>query len=182
MIRQICMVLGMAAMPSLVQAKDAKIYVNGERADGLRDVVLEDVTVRIDAKGHLWITAPQYRVGAADGQAASEPAPAGAWWLVVEDNGSAELSIEVRINGRLVTTIRSGQDGGLLDVGPWLHRGANQVVMTSGAAPASDGGPLVVKIGPGAGGGALDRVVGSMARDPGAATEALEKSFVIRVP
>lgn len=182
MIGRICMVLGLWVLPSLVQAKEAKVYVNGERADGLRDVVLEDVTIRIDAKGHLWITAPQYRVGAADGQAASEPAPTGAWWLVVEDNGSSELSIDVRINGRLVTTIQSGQDGALLDVGPWLHRGANQVVMTSGAAPVRDGGPLVVKIGPGAGGGALERVAGSMARDPGAATEPLEKSFVIRVP
>jgi hypothetical protein len=163
-------------------AKDAKIYVNGERADGLRDVVLESVDVRIDEKGNLWITAPQYRVGGTEGEAATEAAPAGAWWLVVEDNGSTGLTIEVRINGRLATTVKSGQGGGLLDVGPWMHRGANQVVLRSEAAPASDGGPLVVKLGPGAGGGALSSVSASFARDPGTAKKALEKAFVIRVP
>ena len=71
-----------------VSAKDAKLYVNGERADGLRDVVLESVDVRIDDKGNLWITAPQYRVGGTEGEAATEAAPAGAWWLVVEDGGA----------------------------------------------------------------------------------------------
>ena len=177
-----CALGGWLALSAVAQARDAKVYVNGERADGLRDVVLEDVDVRIDEKGNLWITAPQYRVGGADGAAATEPVPAGAWWLIVEDNGSSDLRVEVRINGRLATTVQSGQGGGMLDVGPWLHRGANQVVMTSSAAPASEGGPLVVTIGPGAGDGRLDKVSASVARDPGAAKEPLEKSFVIRVP
>jgi len=177
-----CVLGGLLSWSTLVDAKDAKVYVNGERADGLRDVVLEKVDVRIDEKGNLWITAPQYRVGGADGETAGEAAPAGAWWLVVEDNGSSQLRVEVRINGRLATTVQSGQGGGVLDVGPWLHRGANQVVMTSKAAPASEGGPLIVTIGPGSGEGKLERVSASFARDPGTATKPLEKRFVVRVP
>ena len=47
--RQICLVLGMVVLPSLVNAKDAKVYVNGERADGLRDVVLEERASRTDS-------------------------------------------------------------------------------------------------------------------------------------
>ncbi len=170
------------AWTTAAHAKDAKIYVNGERADGLRDVVLEAVDVRIDEKGNLWITAPQYRVGGLAGAAATEAAPAGAWWLVVEDSASSGLHIEVRINGRLATTVRSGQGGGTLDIGPWMHRGANQVVLRSEAAPASDGGPLVVKLGQGVGAGTLSTVSASFARDPGAANQAVEKTFVIRVP
>jgi hypothetical protein len=172
-------VLG-AVLPA--SARDARVYVNGERADGLRDVVLEEVSVRIDDRGDVWITAPQYRVGASDGEAAAEPAPAGAWWLVVEDQESSALSIEVRINGRVATVVRSGQGGGLLDIGPWLHRGANQIVLAANAAPASSGGPLVVKLGEGPGGGELSKVVVSFARDPAGAQKALEKSFVLRVP
>jgi hypothetical protein len=44
------------------------LYINGVRADGLRDFLLEDVEVRIDEAGDIHITAPGYKV-----EAVSEP-------------------------------------------------------------------------------------------------------------
>jgi hypothetical protein len=163
-------------------AKEPKVYVNGERADGLRDVVLEDVAIRFDERGNLWITAPQYRVGGAVGASAHEPAAAGQWWLVVEDLSSSDLSITVTINGRVATTVRSGQGGGTLDVGPWLHRGANQIVLSAPSSESVQGGPLVVKIGEGKQAVDLDSVAVSFARDPATASAKVERSFVLRVP
>jgi len=170
------------ALTVAASAKDPRVYVNGERADGLRDVVLEEVDVRIDDRGNIWITAPQYKVGGAEGQSAHEPAPEGRYWLAVQDNASSNLTITVTINGRVATTVRSGQGGGVLDIGPWLHRGANQIELASAASKVAKGGPLVVQIGEGSAGTQLDSVAVSFARDPAASTKATERAFVLRVP
>jgi len=176
LVASVALFLGTAA------AKEPKIHVNGERADGLRDVILEEVDIRFDERGNIWITAPQYRVGGGDGASAHEPAATGQWWLVVEDLSSSELSITVTINGRVATTVRSGQGGGSLDVGPWLHRGANQIVLSAPPSGAAQGGPLVVRIGEGTQATSLDSVVVSFARDPATASAKVERSFVVRVP
>lgn len=175
-----CAMMGLV-VATTAQAKDPKVFVNGERADGLRDVVLEEVSIRFDERGHMWITAPQYIVGGADGASAHEPAATGQWWLAVTDNQSANLAITVAINGRVATTVRSGQGGGTLDVGPWLHRGANQVVLSAAAGEVTAGGPLIVEIGEGAA-AKIETVNIRLARDPAAATEPLERTFVLRVP
>lgn len=171
-----------AAMLQVAVAGAPKVYVNGERADGLRDVVLEEVDVRIDAKGNLWISAPQYRIGGVGGESAQEPAPAGQYWLVVDDHASKGLSIDVQINGRAVRTISSGAAPAPLDLAPWLHRGANQVVLSAAASSTREGGPLVLRIGSGADAGSLDPSAVSFARDPSTAQAPLERSFVVRVP
>jgi hypothetical protein len=174
--------IGLWAAFAVAQAKESRVHVNGERADSLRDVVLEDVDVRFDEKGNIWIEAPQYQVGGTAGSGAREPVATGVWWLVVQDSQSADLQITLTINGRVVTVIKSGQGGGTLDLAPWLHRGANQVVLSSAATEAVQGGALQVKIGEGLVGNKLGSPVISFARDPAAATEALERSFVLRVP
>jgi len=171
-----------ALFAGAVGGSNPRIYVNGERADGLRDVVLEDVDVRIDDKGNLWITAPMYSVGGKAGTEAVERPPAGAWWLLVEDLESSNLSVVVTVNGRPVTTLKSGVGNGRLDLAPWLHRGANQVVFTAAASPSKQGGPLVLSIGPLQADGTMPDASIRFARDPSSATKAVERSFILRVP
>ena len=74
--------------------------------------------------------------------------PEGRWWLVTEDNGSRGHSVEVYINGELVTTITSGGEQVIEDVGPWLHPGTNEVRMVSQSEGAG-GGALYLYLGTG---------------------------------
>ena len=170
------------AVQVAVAGSGPKVYVNGERADGLRDVVLEEVDVKFDEKGNIWITASQYTVGGQAGEAAVEKPPVGVWWLLVEDLSSSNLSIAVTINGNPVTTLKSGVGAGRLDLQPWLHRGANQVVLQAAASPSASGGPLVVSIGSLKADGSMPDPAVRFARDPSAASQALERTFVLRIP
>jgi hypothetical protein len=173
---------GLLCVAAAIAGPSPRIYVNGERADGLRDVVLDDVDIRIDEKGHIWITAPLYAVGGTAGAEAVEKPPAGVWWLLVEDLDSSNLAVSVIVNGHAVTTLKSGVGAGRLDLQPWLHRGANQVVMNAQASPSAGGGPIVVSIGSLQADGTMPSPAVRFARDPAAAAEALERTFVLRIP
>lgn len=147
------------------------LYVNGVRADSLRNMELKDVDVRIDADGNIWVDAPRYTIEVvAPGDpppVAHTPAPpvtapapsspgalaAGTWWLVSDDNSSTGQVVDVYINGVLVTTLRSGDPQLLMDVSRYLHRGNNQVLFT--ARPGQPGGGL------------LDLYLGSGSNDSG---------------
>ncbi len=135
------------------------IYINGVRADQPPVLTMEGVNVRFDEAGNIWIDAPLYRVTVV--QAAPRPAPAtpaptpassgvaaGVWWLVTEDNDSVGQDVEVVINGVSVRHIRSGAAQLILDVGPWLRPGTNEVSLV--AAPGRyDGGALMIYVGRG---------------------------------
>ncbi len=175
------LVVGLVAWMG-IQAREARVFVNGERADGLRDVVLEEVSVRIDAKGDIYITAPQYVVGGVSGESATEAAPPGEWWLVTEDFGSSSLEIQVVVNGRPVATIRSGQATTPLDLAPWLHRGVNQVEVLAPAAVGAGGGPLSISVVHGADGQKAVATDVRFSRDPSAASADMKRSFVVRIP
>ena len=129
------------------------VYVNGVKADGLRDFTFSRVDVRVDAEGNIHIDAPQYTVEAADAPAAAV-AP-GRYWLLVEDVGSAGFSVEVVINGQLVARPRSGGAHTPLDIGPHLRPGENTILLQSVAGAAETAGRLVVRIGTGSRGADL---------------------------
>jgi hypothetical protein len=74
--------------------------------------------------------------------------PPGQWWLYVDDGGSTGHTVDVTINGTLVTTVRSGGDPLILDVGKWLRPGTNTVRCEAMSA-APTGGPLYVFLGSG---------------------------------
>ncbi len=79
------------------------------------------------------------------------PAPTGTWWLVTEDARSGGQSIEVRVNGTRVRSVRSGEPQLVLDIGPWLRVGDNVVEVLPGAdAVNATGGSLSVYVGKGA--------------------------------
>ncbi len=157
-----------ALVPALLAGS---VYINGVRADVLPEVSLTNATVRFDGQGNVWIDAPGYRVQvvapveyAGSGAPAATPvppdrapadgAPAGVWWLVTEDNGSSGHTLEVLVNGVLARRIASGEPQLIFDIGPFLRRGSNTVVVTAlpgptAQAPAAGGGALNVYIGRG---------------------------------
>lgn len=168
----------------VVLAGAPKLYVNGERADGLREVVLEEVDVRIDDKGNIWITAPQYVVGNGGETSASDAVAPQSWWLVPQDLSSSGQSLEVYVHGRRVAVVASGS-AKPVDLSLHLRRGANPVVVKAPPRPGAAGGPLSITIGPGAlgdDGVSLDTVAVSVALDAASADHSLERSFVVRLP
>lgn len=145
------------------------VFVNGVNVDGLRDQTFENATVTLDSQGNVIITAPNYQIQVAGGTtpptgpAATVPPPApvppppppptggvapGRWWLVTEDNGSQGHNVDVVVNGTTVRTVRSGDAQLILDLGPWLHPGANQIRVVSNSVNAS-GGTMYVYVGAG---------------------------------
>lgn len=144
----------------------------------LAAVELKNVRVTADREGNLFIDAPGYSVRPVDPNAAvtratppapalpadpiGTPAPAPApvaaapgmvkpatWWLYAEDQGSAGHTVDVKVNGVVVTTIRSGQAAPvILDLQKWLRLGANQVECVASSTEPT-GGPLYVYVGRG---------------------------------
>jgi hypothetical protein len=154
----------MIALALLSAAYAGNVYINGVRADLLPEVTLTNATVRFDAQGNVWVDAPGYRVQVLPpveyGASATPPVPStpaassssvaqGQWWLVTQDDGSSGHTLEVIVNGTLVRRVASGQPQVILDVGPWLHSGANTVLVNALPSPSHGGGPLGVYIGRG---------------------------------
>ena len=136
-------------------AHAADVYVNGVRADGLADVELKGVDVRVAPNGDIWIDAPTYRVelegepSSAQPAAASAKVPAGRYWLVTEDNASKGLVLDVIVNGQAVAKLKSGQPQTILDIGPWLRHGTNTVVVNALQGRGASGGIFYVYMGEG---------------------------------
>ncbi len=101
------------------------------------------------------VTSPAVVSGSLPGMAPRPGAPptaggvsAARWWMVTEDGGTTGHSIEVWINNQLAYTVVSGQPQKIVDVGRFLHIGANQVRISAiSANPA--GGSYYVYLGTG---------------------------------
>lgn len=160
-------------------AQAGSVYVNGVKADAMRNFEFEDVNVRIDEDGNVWIEAPNLMIevrGADDtppedppepeaevpegeSEAAVDPPPpaepepvaAGQWWLTSADDGSVGQIVEIQVNGVVVATARSGEPALALDLAPFLEHGDNAVTLIHRPDPTRvEGGPLTVRIGTGA--------------------------------
>lgn len=85
--------------------------------------------------------------------AVSEPPPPAVpperYWLVTEDNGSAGHQVQVMVNGVLASTVRSGSEALLLDLGPWLRPGPNVLTFNASSTAPLGGGVLNVFVGTG---------------------------------
>ncbi len=57
-------------------ASAGEVYINGVRAQGMPVMTMENVTVRFDAQGNIWVDAPQYQVTVVKGGTGAPPAPA----------------------------------------------------------------------------------------------------------
>jgi hypothetical protein len=147
--------------PAVDAAEPVHVYVNGVLVNGLQDQVLSDVTVTFDEHGDVRIDAPNVKIGRSSTPALAEAPPAqtdaflssdvplGRWWLVASDTGSRGVQIDVRVNGQLVRVVASGEPQLLVDLGPHLHRGPNQLTLTARAQGRPGGDPLKVYVGTG---------------------------------
>ncbi len=144
------------------------LYINGVRADQPPIMSMEGVTVRFDEAGNIWIDAPMYRVTVVQKSPPPPPAPdasppaangiaVGTWWLVTEDHDSVGHDVDVQVNGVSVRHVRSGDPQAIVDVGPWLRHGQNDVRLV--AAPGRyGGGALMIYIGRGSTAGGTVRM------------------------
>ena len=171
-------------LSSIARAGD--LYLNGVRAESLRNVELKGVTVRIDHRGDIWITAPDHVVQV-DGRTVPPTAgdvPRSRFWLVTEDNASTGISLEVVVNGTLVRTIRSGDAQLILDLAPYLKAGPNTIMVNAPASRQASGGPLRLYVGTGQndkGTVVLDNPEISFTRRATEATEATSRTWTLDV-
>jgi hypothetical protein len=146
----------------LCVAQAGTLYVNGTPVEGLKSYAFEQVDVRVDEHGNIWIDAPKYNVSLgeeakgrqstggsrADSNVDSD-LPRGSWWLVSEDQGSTGHKIAVMINGQTVKTVESGGRQVIFDISPYLHKGTNVVTFRNSGANSPGGAALEIMLGPG---------------------------------
>jgi hypothetical protein len=147
-------------------AQAGTVFVNGIRADGLRDFEFSQVNVRIDASGNIWIDGPGYQVDVEGQGMAAQPAaqPVGLspgarpqvvgaapnqTWLVTEDHGSLGHLVNVFVNGSLVHKVLSGDDQVIIDLGPFLQSGKNAILFHAEPSTELGGGILFIHVGAG---------------------------------
>lgn len=130
------------------------VYVNGVKADGLRNQEFQKVNVKIDASGNVYVDAPNYTVQVVEAPPQTAPpaptgnsGPVGKYWLITEDTQSTGHTLEITVNGTLARRIASGEPQVIMDLAPWLKPGENQITVTALPGPQPGGGPLHVYVG-----------------------------------
>ncbi len=114
----------------------ADVFVNGVNVDGLKGQHFEKVNVSVDDKGNVHIDAPGYNVKRVTvGPQPAAPAHDEAiitktYFLVTEQTpvGMTEFDIDVAINGKVLRTLRSGDEQLVVDVTKHLKPGHNTVL------------------------------------------------------
>jgi hypothetical protein len=147
--------LALVLLGSLANA--GELYINGVRATGMRDQSFEGAEVRIDEHGDIHITAPRYVIHSLEPAPTPSPAPqpqaqgvgGGRYWLVTEDHRSTGHTVEVFANGELVRRVGSGEPQLILDLGPWLQKGTNNLTFSALPGPQPGGGAMHIYIGTG---------------------------------
>jgi hypothetical protein len=167
------------------------LYVNGVRAESLRNFDFKAVDIHVDAEGNVWIEAPNYRIEVADPKSSDNPnakpgegIPTGKYWLVTQDNGSQNHEIEVLVNGVAVQHYKSGDPQVILDLQPHLLKGINTVTFTALPTAQPAGGILLFYIGTGSQEGGqvnLDNPQITYTRRSSDSAKGGEKSFKLRV-
>ncbi len=113
------------------------IFLNGVNIDTVRNQDFDNVQVRVDQSGNIYISAPQYTVHHEGGAKSSTRTPSAAlinelgerYWLISEENypGKAQYDVDVVINGTWIKTISSGSPQVILEISRFLRSGENKV-------------------------------------------------------
>ncbi len=127
------------------------VYINNVRVDELPAISLQNVSVRIDAQGDIYIDAPNYKVqvvgqstaAAATSSPHAVAAASQVWYLVSEDDGSSSGIVDVYVNDRYVRRLESGQAQVLVDLSNYVQHGANKVQFVVRTAPSGRLGAYV---------------------------------------
>ena len=179
---------GLLAVALLTDAfAGGTLYVNGVRADWLRNFDFREVGVRVDENGDIWVDAPNYKIEVTGGEADSETTPvdAGKWWLVTQDNNSGEHSLQILVNGELVKDVKSGDPQVILDLAPYLKQGDNTILINALPSSTPTGGDLMIYVGSGSntsGTVSMSRPDVVYARRSSDSTSGGSKSYTLTIP
>jgi hypothetical protein len=129
-----------------------KVYLNGIDLDGveLPEAVFDSCSVRLDAKGNIYITAPGFEIAAKPAKTKQAPARPGAltqhYFLVTSESprGATGYHVGVYVNGEKVTTVRSNAEPIVVDITRWVRAGANEIRMLASKSSARSGSPKQV--------------------------------------
>lgn len=178
------------------------VYVNGRKVSGgaLKNTVLDNVTVRFDAAGNVYIDAPGYRVEA-DAQQKSAPVgassapksatpttPGRRYWLVVNTAHTGIYKVLIAANGSPVAEIDPNRRQYVVDVTDKLQPGANRIEVTylpipGAALTAGDVSDVMVGLGKTAPDGTLtiSRVLATHRQPAGRrSAEAINLGFTLK--
>ena len=122
-------------------AANAGVFLNGVNIDGVKNQKFENVTVEIDAKGNIKITAKGYEVRTQKPKTKPkvETAPSDAppvtkrYFLVSESNapGKTQYEVDVFINSVWVKRISHKTSQSVLEISKHLRRGSNSIHFTA---------------------------------------------------
>ena len=123
----------------------AAVLLNGVNIDGLRSQSFEKCrSVKIDEKGNVLLDCPGYQVEAPQQkpplQAAVQSALTRHYWLVSEDQNSAQAQydLDVFVNAKWVRKIKAGEPQIVLEITRYLQPGPNKVLFA--ATKRAEGG------------------------------------------
>lgn len=123
-----------------VSAHAADIYVNGQQVRGITNLTLDNCTVTFNARGDLYVSAPEFKVlsTAATGTQATETAVPvsdlkNRYFLFTQTSspGQVPYKFEVWVNGKQVKSFTSAQDKLTIEITLYLKKGNNSLEIKS---------------------------------------------------
>lgn len=127
--------LCLSALVAAPASAKGSVFLNGVNIDGVVNQKFENVTVTIDDKGNLLITAKGYEIQATT-PVVKPPTPAvdagpvtKRYFLVSETAGLglAQYDIDVFINSTWIKRISSNDPQAVVDISRWMKKGKNTV-------------------------------------------------------
>ena len=111
------------------------VFLNGVNLEGLTNQKFEKVNVTIDGRGNVLIDAPGYSVSkvAVGTEKKEEAVITKKYFLVTEQTplGMTEYDIDLLLNGKLLRTLRNGDEQIVAEITKHLHPGKNSVMFTA---------------------------------------------------
>lgn len=192
----------LSALFFIQKAHARNVYLNGVDISNIRDQTFTKATVKIDAQGNIYITAPGYKVEIRDPKP-QEQAPettkpdtggpnsslSNRYYLVTEPSpqGRAQYDFSILVNGVEKKTIPAGSPQQIIEISAWLHPGDNEVVirgvknLQGGRKSSSSSDKVRILVGLGHEQGKtvkIDKVLASVKADAGKLST-IQKPFLI---
>ncbi|MBI1946974.1 MAG: hypothetical protein HYS27_14860 [Deltaproteobacteria bacterium] len=128
-------VLCLSALVAAPASAKGSVFLNGVNIDGVVNQKFENVTVTIDDKGNLLITAKGYEIQATTPAVkpavpAVDAGPVTKRYFLVSETaglGLAQYDIDVFINSTWIKRVSSNDPQAVVDISRWMKKGKNTV-------------------------------------------------------
>jgi hypothetical protein len=147
----IALALAATFLLASIGASAADIYVNGKQIRGITDLTIENCTVTFNARGDVYISAPDMDVlpTAAQGQQAKSTdltKPQGSFlrhryflFTQATSPGAVPFKFTVQVNGKVVKEITAEQTQTTVELTLHLDKGSNRLEIISSYLPSKSG-------------------------------------------